>query len=141
MKNNDSAVLSTVKQFLNGYASQDPESCMRVISTSVPVVFFGTNLDEVFRDADSIRSALIRDFGSISDIHFGEYQQLIVHAENSLASLIVELPISFKVTEDTQQCIFRYVFNLRKEENDAWKIYSCMVCVPFSSGTLAFDEN
>ena len=141
MKNNDSAVLSTVKQFLNGYARQDTESCMRVISTSVPVVFFGTNLDEVFRDADSIRAALIRDFGSISDIHFGEYQQLIVHAENSLASLIVELPISFKATEDKQQCIFRYAFNLRKEENDVWKIYSCMVCVPFSSGSLAFDEN
>jgi len=140
MKNNDSAVFSSVMQFINGYASKDLEACMRVISTSAPVMFFGSNLDEVLRDRESIETALIRDFESISDIHFGEYQQLFTHADNSLASLMIELPISFKVAKESQQCIFRYAFCLKKEGSDAWQIYAVMLSVPFSSETISFDN-
>ena len=39
MKKNDSAIFGSVKQFIDGYASQDLEACMSAIAASVPVVF------------------------------------------------------------------------------------------------------
>ena len=139
MTKEEQAALDTVKAFLDSYSERNIEGYMSLISVSRPIMLFGTNENEVFKTSDDIRSALQRDFESMADIRWGEYRQLHVEALSTLATVLVELPISYHSEGKAVATLFRYALTLAKE-GDQWKIRSGMASVPFGAGTYTFPQ-
>lgn len=132
-------VLDIVMSFLDSYSQKNIEKCISAMTASKPILLFGTNDDEVFRTADDIRAALNRDFSSMNDIRWGKHRNLYVETSPSLASVIIELPLSYQSEGKNIETLFRYALTLIKE-NSQWKICSGMASVPFSAGTYTFSK-
>jgi ketosteroid isomerase-like protein len=139
MTNEKQAVLDTVKDFLDSYAQRSIERCMSLLSVSRPILLFGTNENEVFKTHDDLRSAFKRDFESMTHIRWGKHRQFHVEALSTLASVLVELPISYQSEGKEVETLFRYALTLTKE-GEQWKICSGMASVPFMAGTYSFSE-
>lgn len=133
------AALDAVMTFLDSYAKRDVEGCMEAITDSRPVLIFGTNDNEVFSTLDDLRAAFTRDFANMSDIHWGKERHAHVEAAETLASVIIELSISFQSEGEEVDTLFRYALTLGKEGGQ-WKICAGMASVPFASGTYSFAE-
>ncbi|MDD5270304.1 MAG: nuclear transport factor 2 family protein [Candidatus Omnitrophica bacterium] len=95
MTNEKQAVSDVVKDFLDSYAQKSIERCMSLISVSSPILIFGTNENEVFKTRDEMSAAFKRDFESMTNIHWGQHRRFHVEALSTLASVLVELPISY----------------------------------------------
>ena len=137
MTQEQSQVLEAVKCYLDGYAKGDVEQCMSVMSGTGPVLMIGTNMDEVLESGADIRDAIERDMQHMSDIRFGEFSHLQVEAVAGLASVVLQLPVSFSVDGDENRTIMRFAVTLKPEAGD-WKMCSCLVSVPFDAGTYLF---
>lgn len=139
MTNEKKAVLNAVMNYLNSYSRKEIENCMLAIVASTPVLLFGTNDNEIFRSSDDVRAALNRDFGSMSNIRWGEHHYLHVEASPTLASVVIELPISYQNEGKEIETLIRYALTLIKEDA-RWKISSGLASVPFAAGTYAFPN-
>jgi hypothetical protein len=133
------AVLNAVMNYLDSYSRKEIENCMLAISTSTPILLFGTNDNEVFRSADEVRTALNRDFDLMSNIRWDRHSYLHIETSPTLASVVIELSISYQSEGKHIETPFRYALTLIKEDL-LWKICSGMACVPFPTGTYAFPR-
>jgi hypothetical protein len=139
MANEKQAALDTVNDFLDSYSQRNIERCMSLISVSRSILLFGTNENEVFKTRDDVRSAFKRDFKSMTNIRWGEHRQFHAEALSTLASVLVELPISYHSEEKEVETLFRYALTLTKE-GEQWKICSGMASVPSVAGTYSFSK-
>jgi len=139
MANKEQAVLDAVRNFLDSYSQRNIEKCMSLISVSRPILLFGTNENEVFKTLDDVRSAFKRDFESMTNIDWGQHRQFHVEALFTLASVLIELPISYQTEEKEVKALFRYALTLTREDGQ-WKICSLMASVPLKDGTYIFPE-
>ncbi len=137
MTREEQSALDAVARFLDSYATRSIEGCMSVITTSKVIQLFGTNENEVFRSAADVRSALTRDFGNMADIRWGKDRAVYVEANSTLASVIVERPISYQSEGKKVETLFRYALTLTREGAD-WKICAGVASVPFAAGTYSF---
>ncbi len=112
---------------------------MLAISTTTPILLFGTNDNEVFRSADEVRTALNKDFDLMSNIHWDRHSYLHIETSPTLASVVIELSISYQSEGKKIETLFRYALTLIKEDL-LWKICSGMACVPFPTGTYVFPR-
>ena len=135
----EQAALDAVMNFLDSYAQRNIEGCMSAIAVSRPIMLFGTNENEVFRTSGDLRSALKRDFASMTNIRWGKHRNIHVEVASMFASVIVELPISYQIYGKGVETLFRYALTLTKE-GEQWKICSGMASVPFADGTYLFPK-
>ena len=139
MTNEEQGAFEAVRNFLDSYSQRNIEACMSLISASRPIMLFGTNENEVFKTRDDLRSALKRDFDSMTNIRWGEHRQFHVEALSTLASVLVELSISYQIGGKETETLFRYALTLTREDGQ-WKICSGMASVPFAAGTYSFSK-
>lgn len=139
MTNEKQAVLNVVKDFLDSYSQRNIEKCMSLISVSSPILLFGTNENEVFKTREDVLAAFKRDFESMTHIHWGPHRQCQVAALATLASVLVELPISYQTEGKEVKTLFRYALTLTREGGQ-WKVCSGMASVPFKAGAYTFSE-
>ena len=139
MNKEEQAALDTVMKFLDSYAKRSVDGCMATFTTAKPFLLFGTNDNEVFKTAEEVRAAFTRDFASMTNIRLGQRRNLHVIVTAALASVIVELPVSYQNEGKEVKTLFRYALTL-VQENGQWKICSGMASVPFASGTYAFPK-
>jgi len=137
MNMEEQAALDVVRSFLDSYSKRDVEACMSLISASEPFLLLGTNDDEVFRSSQEVRAAFRRDFENMTDIRWGGHRNVHVQVAPTLASVFIELPISYRSEGKEVGALFRYALSLVKE-GAQWKISAGMASVPFASGTYAF---
>ncbi|MDA8162036.1 MAG: hypothetical protein M0022_03895 [Desulfobacteraceae bacterium] len=78
---------------------------------------FGTNDDEVLTDQAGLREALRRDFSMMDHINFGAYRNQHIKVCKKLASVIVELPISYESEGQRTMTPFRYALTLAREDD------------------------
>lgn len=97
----------------------------------------GTNQGEVFRSVDEVREAFSRDFKQMQNIRWGEPRHVQVTTSDTLASVIIELPISYETAGKSEKTLFRHALTLCRENGD-WKVCGGMASVPFSAGTYSF---
>jgi len=76
----------------------------------------------------------------MNDIRWGEPRHVHVVASGTLASVIIELPISYQTAGKNEKTLFRHVLTLNKEDGQ-WNICSGMASVPFSAGTYSFNPD
>jgi len=133
----EEAAFNSVMQFLHCYEKQDVEGCLAALTSSRPLMLLGTNEGEVFRTVEEIRTAFRRDFKQMKNIRWGEPRHVHVTACDTLASVIIELPISYEVAGKTEKTLFRHALTLNKEDGQ-WKICGGMASVPFGPGTYSF---
>src|SRR5690554_4784455 len=88
-------VFNTVGSFLGAYAGKDINTCLSYIATGMPLLIMGTNDDEIITSYDEIRDAFEADISVMENVSWGEVRYSYVKAENSLGSVLVELPINF----------------------------------------------
>lgn len=139
MTRDEQAVLDAVMTFLDSYAKRSVELCMSAIATSKPILMFGTNDNEVFKSSDDMRAAFTRDFDSMTNIRWGERRNLHIDAAPTLASVLIELPLTFQSEGKETATLFRYALTLIKE-GEQWRISSGMASVPFPAGTYSFSQ-
>lgn len=139
MTNDEKTAGDTVMRFLACYADRNVEGCMAFLTTSRSILMLGTNENEVFRTADEVRSAFTRDFASMTSIRWGQQRHMHVVTACGLATVIVEMPISYESDGESVATLFRYALTLAKED-DQWKICGGLASVPFTEGTYRFTE-
>lgn len=139
MENEKQEVIKTVEGLLHAYTKKDIEGCMGFMTNKMPFLMFGTNDDEVLTDPAGLREALRRDFSMMDHINFGTYQNQYIKVCKKLASVIVELPISYESDGQQTLTLFRYALTLARED-DRWKVCAGMASVPFKSGTYSFQS-
>ncbi|WP_076790828.1 nuclear transport factor 2 family protein [Chlorobium sp. KB01] len=96
MNSNSRATLDVVLQFLDNYSKQDIDACLSAFSSVKELKLLGTNDNEVFSSLQEIREAFSRDFTSMANIRFGEIRHSHVESVDTLATVLVELPITFE---------------------------------------------
>ncbi|EAT58957.1 nuclear transport factor 2 family protein [Chlorobium ferrooxidans] len=96
MNSKSRAALDVVLQFLDSYSRQDVEACLSAFSSVKELKLLGTNDNEVFSSLQYIREAFSRDFSSMSNIRFGEIRHSHLESTDTLATVLVELPITFE---------------------------------------------
>jgi hypothetical protein len=137
MTDDDQTALSAALAFLDNYAKGDVAGCVKAVSTSAPILLFGTNDNEVLKGADDVSEAVTRDTSTMTDIVWGEPRNIQVLSAPTLASVLLELPISYRAEGKTVETLFRYALTLGKE-GSKWKICGGLASVPFASGTYTF---
>jgi len=93
----EEAAFNTVMQFLHSYEKQNIEECLSALSRSQPLLLLGTNVGELFCSAEEIRAAFTKDFSCMSNIRWGEPRHVHVVACEKLASVIMELSVSYQL--------------------------------------------
>ncbi|HON10050.1 MAG TPA: nuclear transport factor 2 family protein [Chitinispirillaceae bacterium] len=126
-------VFNTVGSFLGAYAGKDINTCLSYIATGMPLLIMGTNDDEIITSYDEIRDAFEADFSVMENVSWGEVRYSYVKAENSLGSVLVELPINFTNQGMESSVLFRYALTLVRQGNE-WKICAFLTSVPYESG-------
>lgn len=139
MNTEEKAALDVVNQFLERYAQRDLDGCLATIAQSKPVIFFGTNTNEVFTAREQVCEAFRSDFDNMHNICWGQRRQVNVQASPTLACVMIELPISYENAGESVQTIFRYAMVLCRD-GESWKILSGMASVPFAAGTYSFAK-
>jgi ketosteroid isomerase-like protein len=137
MDDEKQAVMETIRRFLNAYAKKDVERWMEFITKKPSFLILGTNEDEISQDLDALREALKRDFSMMNNIDFGAYRNQFIETDGKLASVIIELPISYESEGKQTRTLFRYALTLAKKD-DHWKVCAGMASVPLKSGTYSF---
>lgn len=130
---------SVAMQFLTAYAGRNTGACMSLMAKNSPLLIVGTNADEVFTTPDEVRLSLERDFDNMSNVMLGKVNYAAVIAEETLASVLLELPISFLANDQQENLHLRYAFTLVKEHGE-WRIAQAMASVPVSSGNYNFSS-
>jgi ketosteroid isomerase-like protein len=130
-------VMEVIQLYLYAYAKKDIQGCMKLIARESPLLMLGTNDDEVLSDRIGLEEAFQKDFSMMNNIDFGEFRNQYIEAYGQLASVIVELPISYESGGQQNQTLFRYALTLTKER-DQWKICAGMASVPSKRGTYSF---
>ncbi|NTW51514.1 MAG: nuclear transport factor 2 family protein [Chlorobiaceae bacterium] len=133
----EQGALESVRRYLGGYSSGNIDESMSVIASSAEILLFGTNIDEVFRSTDEVRTALERDAGIMTNIQFGDFRSLHLETAPSLAFVLLEVPVSYEADGQNNNTLMRMGFSLVQEDG-MWKISSGMVSVPFGSGSYSF---
>lgn len=139
MTTEEQGALDAVMHFLDAYAQGNIDRCMTFIAGSRPILMFGTNDSEVFRTPEEVQTAFARDFENMTNVRWGARRNLHVEAASALASVIVEMSISYESDGKHVATIFRYALTLVKEAAE-WKICSGLASVPFTEGTYKFPE-
>jgi len=134
MNNEEQAVLEVVMNLLDSYSKRSVEGCMSAMAASKPILLFGTSDNDVFRTTEDVRAAFTKDFASMINIRWGERRNIHVESTSTLASVIVELPISYQSDGENVETLYRYALTFTKEGGQ-WKICSGMASVPFAAGT------
>lgn len=132
-------VKDAVMQFLNAYASRDLEGCMQLIAKDRPLMLLGTNLDEVFKTREEVQQSLQRDFAAMSNIQWGSARHISMEATDNLASVLIELPVSYVANERQEQTMLRYALVLIKQD-DSWRIVQAMASLPAPAGSYNFSS-
>jgi hypothetical protein len=123
--------------FLANYSKRDVEGCVATITKSKPIMLLGTNDNEVFKTIPEISVAFKRDFKKMSNIRWGKRRNLHVKVVPTLASVIIELLVSYQSEGEKVKTLFRYALTLTKE-GEKWKICSGMAAVTLATGTYSF---
>jgi len=139
MNYEEQAAFDAVMHFLDSYSKRSVEGCMAALALSRPILLLGTNDNEVFRTAEDVRASFTRDFSGMTNIRFGQCRTVHVQAAQELASVLVELPISYVNEGKDVATLIRYALTLAKEEGQ-WKICAGMASVPFEAGTYSFQQ-
>ncbi|NMC95882.1 MAG: hypothetical protein GYA70_00290, partial [Deltaproteobacteria bacterium] len=108
MTREQQAALKVAMGFLNHYAERDIESLMDDMATSKPLFMMGTNDNEVFKSTRSIRASFKKDFQNMDNIRWGKRRNVHVQADPFLASVIIEMPISYQSAGKKIKTLFRY---------------------------------
>lgn len=130
-------VIDTVKRYLDAYSKKDLEGCLEFITGRTPFLMLGTNDDEIITDRKELMNAYCRDFSMMENITLGEVRQRYVEVGVDLASILLELPLSYTNEGNVTTTLFRFAFTLVRE-NEVWKISSGLASVPCKSGTYSF---
>jgi hypothetical protein len=139
MKPEEQAAVAAVMNFLESYAGRSVEGCMSVIAASTPILLFGTNDNEVFKTTEEVRAAFTKDFAGMTNISWGKRRNIYVQSAPTLASVIVELAISYQHGGKDVETLIRYALTLTKE-GEQWKICSGTASVPLAAETYAFPQ-
>jgi len=139
MNHEEQAALDAVMNFLDSYSARSVAGCMSVIAKSKPILLFGTNDNEVFKTTEDVRAAFTKDFAGMTNILWGERRNIYVESVPTLASVIVELPISYQHDGKDVETLIRYALTLIKE-GEQWKICSGIASVPFLTGTYSLPQ-
>jgi ketosteroid isomerase-like protein len=137
MEGEKQVVMETVRLFLEAYARKDVEGCMEFVARKPSFLILGTNEDEIFKDLSGLQQAFQRDFSLMHNIDFGAYRNRYIETDRKLASVILELPISYESEGHQTRTLIRYALTLAKQ-NDRWKICAGMASVPLKAGTYSF---
>ena len=135
----EDSVKDAAMQFLSAYASRDLEGCMQLIAKDKPLMVVGTNLEEVFKTREEVQHSLKRDFASMSNIQWGVPSHISTEAVENLASVMIELPVSFFANEMQEQTMLRYALVFIKQE-DCWRIVQAMASLPVPAGSYNFSS-
>jgi len=130
-------VVEAVQGYLDAYSRKDVDGCVGFVAERTPVLLLGTNDDEIVTDRETFATSCRRDFSMMDNISFGEVRYRHVEAEGNLASVLLELPLSYETEGAETRNLFRFAFTLVRESG-AWKISSGLTSVPFKSGTYSF---
>lgn len=133
----EEAAFNSVMHFLHHYEQRNLEACLEALASTRPLLLMGTNEGEVFRSVDEVREAFSRDFKQMQNIRWGEPHHVQVTASDTLASAIIELPISYETAGKSEKTLFRHALTLCRENGD-WKVCGGMASVPLSAGTFSF---
>lgn len=139
MTSQEQAALDAAVNFLHCYSNKNLEGCMATLAASKPLLLFGTNADEVLRTVEDVRNALHRDFASMKNICWGSHRNVHVQVVSTMASVLIELPMSFLSEGKKVETLFRYALTLIQEGGN-WKICSGMASVPCASGTYSLSQ-
>lgn len=137
--NYQEAAKAVVMQFLSAYAKRDVDACMGVIAKDTPLLILGTNADEVFRTQLELRGSLQRDFENMSNIELGAVNHTAINANEGLASVMFELPVSYQANTRQEKVLLRYAFTL-VSENGNWRIVQAMASLPAPAGGYNFSS-
>ena len=132
MGNTSNTILDTLKGYLASYAKKDLDACMAMFCEEGELLVMGTSQEELFTDRAALREAFRSDFGTLSDIRFGELTHSHVEHSDTLASAMMETPLSFSSGGERTSTLFRQALTLRKE-NGQWRIGAFMSCLPSGS--------
>lgn len=130
---------TTALEFLNAYAHRDIDACMQCFADRKSILVFGTNLDEVFKTPDEVRSSLQRDFSNMSNIQWGAVSHMTVEESENLASVLIEMPVAFLANAEQEKTVLRYAMTLIKQAQN-WRIVSAMASVPAAAGSYNFSS-
>lgn len=138
MTQDEITIRDVINQFLRSYERQDIDACIALLSSDQPFLFLGTNVNEVFTTPSDVRTALAKDFRSMTDIRWGAYQHCAVTTSTNLAQALLELPLSFTAEGKTQKLTFRFSFTFQKQQGQ-WRIALAMGCIPYAPDTQTFQ--
>jgi hypothetical protein len=130
-------VIEIVQRYLDAYSKKDLEGCLEFFAERKPLLMLGTNDDEIITDRKELVNAYRRDFSMMDNITLGEVRQRHVEVGADLASILLELPLSYNSEGDVTTTLFRFAFTLVRE-NGRWKISTGLASVPCKSGTYSF---
>ncbi|MDD2335637.1 MAG: nuclear transport factor 2 family protein [Geobacteraceae bacterium] len=130
-------VIETMQRYLDAYSKKDLEGCLELFAEQTPLLMLGTNDDEIIPNRRALADAYLRDFSMMDNIALGSVRQRHVEVGADLASILLELPLSYTAEGDQTTTLFRFAFTMVRE-NGAWKISAGLVSVPFKSGTYSF---
>lgn len=132
-------VKDAVLQFLNAYASRNVAGCMQWIAKDRPLMLLGTNLDEVFKTREEVQQSLQRDFAAMSNIQWGTARHISIETTDILASVLIELPVSYVANDKQEQTMLRYALVLIMQD-DCWRIVQAMASLPATAGSYNFSS-
>lgn len=132
------AIRQVIDKFLRSYERHNTDGCVGLLSSEQPFLFLGTNANEVFTTPAEVRTALEKDFRSMTDIRWGAYSHCAVTTSANLAQALLELPLSFTAEGKTQHLTFRFAFGFQKQQEN-WRIALAMGSVPHAPDTQTFQ--
>lgn len=139
MNQTEREVQHAVMSFLDHYARADVEGCMSCLATQGELLFFGTNADEVFRSREQLREAFTRDFATLSELRWGSPRHTLVSVGADQASVLIELPSTYRAEGKAQEVLFRYALTLVPEAG-VWRLRAGLASVAAAAGTLTFGD-
>lgn len=114
----------------------DVDGRLALLSSDQPFLVLGTNVNEVCPTLSDVRTALERDFRSMTNIRWGTYRHCALIASTTMGQALVELPLTFTAGAETQQLVFRFGFGCVKAQGQ-WRIFLAMGCLPHPDDTPA----
>lgn len=129
MENTANTILETLRGYLASYAKKDLDACMAMFCEEGEFLVMGTSQEEVFTDRAALREAFRSDFETLSDMRFGDLTHSHVEHSDTLASAMMEIPLSFSSGGEHTSTLFRQAFTLRKESGQ-WRIGAFMSSLP-----------
>ena len=112
MNKEEQAALDAGMKFLDCFAKRSVDGCMASFTTAKPFLLFGTNDNKVFTTAEEMRAAFTRGFASMANIRWEQRRNAHVIVAAVLASVIVELPVSYQSEGKDVKTLFRYALTL-----------------------------